>query len=122
MSYKCKDLITSEERAQAANTKPKTLREIFSNLKIYVEVRTGSDNRSAGIKNRLLRDGITVNEKLYKDTTHVIFKDGLLSTYKTARKFGIPVTTILWYDSICAQRRLIDCEKFKISNLERYER
>lgn len=86
-----------------------------------MEVRTGDDNRSAGIKNRLLRDGITVNEKLYKDTTHVIFKDGLLSTYKNAQKLGIPITTILWIDACTAQRRLVDPERFKISNLDRYE-
>lgn len=113
------DLVTMDERKPI---KPKSVREIFANCRIYVEVRTGDDNRSAGIKNRLLRDGIVVNEKLYKDTTHVIFKDGLLTTYKYAAKFGIPVTTILWIDACIAQKRLVDCEKFKISNLERYER
>lgn len=113
------DIITEEERK---SLKPKTTKEIFEKCKIYVEVRTGDDNRSAGIKNRLLRDGIVVNEKLYKDTTHVIFKDGLLSTFKNAVKLGIPVTTILWIESCVNQKRLVDPEKFKISNLDRYER
>ena len=112
------DLITEEERRPI---KPKTNEEIFANVRIYVEVRTGDDNRSAGIKNHLLRNGFTVNEKLYKDTTHVIFKDGLLSSYKNAMKLGIPVTTILWADACLAQKRLVDPEKFKISNLDRYE-
>lgn len=114
------DIITEEERN--ATIKPKSISEIFRNCKVYVEVRTGDDNRSAGIKNRLLRDGITVNEKLYKDTTHVIFKDGLLGTFKTAAKLGIPVTTILWLDACNVQKRLVECEKFPISNLDRYER
>lgn len=117
--HEMQDLITEEERKQI---KPKTNEEIFAKVIIYVEVRTGDDNRSAGIKNHLLRNGITVNEKLYKDTTHVIFKDGLLSTYKNAKKLGIPVTTILWADACLSQRRLVDPEKFKISNLDRYER
>lgn len=112
------DLITEEERRPL---KIKSIEEVFRDCKIYVEVRTGDDNRSAGIKNRLLRDGIVVNEKLYKDTTHVIFKDGLLSTYNKAIKLGIPVTTILWIDSCIGQRRLVDTVKFKISNLDRYE-
>lgn len=116
--HEAQDIITEEERKPF---KPKTIREIFADCKIYVEVRTGDDNRSAGIKSRLLRDGITVNEKLYKDTTHVIFKDGLLSTYKNAIKLGIPVTTILWIDACSAQRRLVSPEKYKISNLDRYE-
>lgn len=112
------DLITEEERKPY---KPKSIREVFENCRIYVEVRTGDDNRSAGIKSRLLADGIKVNEKFYKDTTHVIFKDGLLSTYKQAKKMAIPVTTILWVETCKAQRRLVDVTKFQISNLERYE-
>lgn len=112
------DLITEEERKPMV---PKTVQEIFQDCKVYVEVRSGDDNRSAGIKNRLLRDGINVNEKLYKDTTHVIFKDGLLSTYKNAIKLGIPVTTVLWIDACKTHKRLVDASKFKISNLDRYE-
>ncbi|KAG5678652.1 hypothetical protein PVAND_008308 [Polypedilum vanderplanki] len=112
------DLITEEERQPY---KPKTIREVFANCRIYVEVRTGDDNRSAGIKNKLLLDGIIVNEKLYKDTTHVIFKDGLLSTYKQAKKYGIPVTSILWIEECKAQRRLVDPSKFPIYNAERYD-
>jgi hypothetical protein len=112
------DIITAEERKPF---KPKTIREIFEKCRIYVEVRTGDDNRSAGIKAKLLSDGIKVNEKLYKDTTHVIFKDGLLSSYKQAKKLNIPITTILWIETCKAQRRLVDPSTFKISNLDRYE-
>ena len=113
------DLITEEERRPIV---PKTVPEVFANCKVYVEVRTGDDNRSAGIKNRLLREGISVIDKLNKGTTHVIFKDGLLSTYKNAAKLGIPVTTILWIDACISQKRLVDTDKFKISNIDRYER
>lgn len=115
------DLVTEEERMITEPPKPKTLREIFAGCCIYVEVRSGDDNRSAGIKNKLLTNGINVNEKLYKNTTHVIFKDGLLSTYNQAKKLGIPVTTILWIDTCKYQRRLVDPSKFTISNLDRYE-
>jgi hypothetical protein len=118
VAHEEQDLITEEERKPY---KPKSIREVFEQCRIYVEVRTGDDNRSAGIKSRLLADGIKVNEKLYKDTTHVIFKDGLLSTFKQARKMNIPVTTILWIETCKAQRRLVDVAKFQISNLERYE-
>lgn len=112
------DLVTEEERKPIV---PKTVEEIFKECKIYVEVRSGDDNRSAGIKIRLLREGINVNEKLYKDTTHVIFKDGLLSTYKNANKMRIPITTILWIDACKNHKRLVDPSSFEISNLDRYE-
>lgn len=69
----------------------------------------------------MLSYGIKVNEKLYKDTTHVIFKDGLLSTYKQAKKLGIPITTVLWIEACKEQKRLIDVTKFPIHNAERYE-
>lgn len=117
--HELQDLITEEERAPI---KQKTIEEIFANVKVYVEVRTGDDNRSEGVKAQLLRQGITVNQKLYKDTTHVIFKDGLLSTYKNALKQGCAVTSVLWFEACMNQKRLVDPAKFKISNLDRYER
>ncbi|XP_070497633.1 uncharacterized protein MCPH1 [Chironomus tepperi] len=112
------DIITAEERQPYV---PKTMKETFANCRIYVEVRTGDDNRSAGIKSVLLGEGINVNDKLYKNTTHVIFKDGLLSTYKQAQKMGIPVTNILWIDACRKQHRLVDPTQFPISNKERYD-
>lgn len=118
VAHEEQDIITDEERQPF---KQKTIREVFADCRIFVEVRTGDDNRSSGIKSKLLADGITVNEKLYKDTTHVIFKEGLLSNYKLAKKMNIPVTTILWIETCKAQRRLVDPSKFQISNLDRYE-
>ncbi|KAL7049475.1 hypothetical protein ACKWTF_003711 [Chironomus riparius] len=112
------DIITEEERQPY---RPKTMKETFANCHIYVEVRTGDDNRSAGIKSILLGEGIKVNDKLYRNTTHVIFKDGLLSTYKQAQKMGIPVTNILWIDACRKQHRLVDPSQFPISNKERYD-
>lgn len=112
------DIITAEERRPYV---PKTMKETFANCRIYVEVRTGDDNRSAGIKSVLLGEGIKVNDKLYKNTTHVIFKDGLLSTYKQAQKMRIPVTNILWIDACRKQHRLVDPSQFPISNKERYD-
>lgn len=118
MPHEEQDIISEEERQPY---KPKSIKEVFANCRIYVEVRTGDDNRSSGIRGKLMSEGIQVNEKLYANTTHVIFKDGLLSTYKQAKKLGIPVTTILWIDQCKALRRLVDPSKFPIYNLERYE-
>lgn len=57
------DIITAEERA---TSHCKTIQEILAGVCIYVEVRSGADNRSDGIKDHVASLGAKVNEKLYK--------------------------------------------------------
>ncbi|XP_065086287.1 mediator of DNA damage checkpoint protein 1 [Ochlerotatus camptorhynchus] len=112
------DIITAEERAMS---NCKTIQEIMAGVCIYVEVRSGADNRSDGIKDHVATLGAKVNEKLYKDTTHVIFKDGLLSTYLKAKKMNIPVVSILWIEACKRHMCLMNPDSFPISNKVRYE-
>lgn len=97
------------------------IREVFQKCRVYVEVKSGNDDRSGGIRNRLMKEGIEVDAKLNKGTTHVIFKDGLLSTYKQAKKQGISIVNLLWVDACLKQKRLVDTDKYQISNQDRYE-
>ncbi|XP_052870700.1 uncharacterized protein LOC128276268 [Anopheles cruzii] len=110
------DIITSEEREG-----PRSIRDVLRDVVVYVEVRSGSDNRSNGIKQHIASLGARVNERLLKDTTHVIFKDGLLSTFQKAKKMNIPVVSILWIEACTRHTCLMNPSEFKISNLERYE-
>lgn len=55
------------------------------------------------------------------NTTHVVFKDGLLSTYKRAQSWNIPIVSILWIEACKVQRRLCDPTQFPISNIHMYE-
>ncbi|XP_058464127.1 uncharacterized protein LOC131438265 [Malaya genurostris] len=112
------DIITADERK---SPKPKTIQEIMSGVCIYVEVRSGADNRSDGIKDHVASLGAKVNDRMYRDTTHVIFKDGLLSTYQKAKKMNIPVVSILWIEACKRHMCLMNPEDFPISNQERYE-
>lgn len=57
--------ITAEERLQVANA-PKTIQEVMKNVVVYVEVRSGCDNRSDGIKKVIAELGATINDKLFK--------------------------------------------------------
>lgn len=114
------DLLTEEER----NIPPpvvKTLKEVMSRVKVHVEVRNGSDNRSEGIKKAAFDMGAKIHEKIYKDTTHVIFKEGLQSTYNKAKALKIPVVNVLWLDSCKKYNKIVDSKLFNISNLDRYE-
>lgn len=51
----------------------------------------------------------------------MIFKDGLLSTYKKAKNWGIPIVSILWIEACKKECRICDPSDYPISNLDRYE-
>lgn len=57
----------------------------------------------------------------FRDTTHVVFKDGLLSTYKKAKQMNIPIVSILWIEACKNELRLCDPKDYPISNLDFYE-
>ncbi|KAM7342186.1 microcephalin isoform 2-T2 [Cochliomyia hominivorax] len=100
---------------------PPSLQEIMRNIVVYVEVRSGEDNRSAGVRKVIEALGARVNLGLNRDTTHVVFKDGLLSTFKKATQMNIPIVSILWIEACKNQRRICDPKDYPISNLDRYE-
>uniref|UniRef100_A0A0K8V0H1 Microcephalin n=1 Tax=Bactrocera latifrons TaxID=174628 RepID=A0A0K8V0H1_BACLA len=100
---------------------PPSIEELMRDIIVYVEVRTGEDNRSEGVKKVISQLGARVNDKLLRDTTHVIFKDGLLSTYKKAKNWNIPVVSILWVEACKKKRMICDPNEFPISNIDRYE-
>ncbi|XP_017147375.1 uncharacterized protein LOC108159012 isoform X2 [Drosophila miranda] len=111
-------IISADER----NPKPPpSLQEVMSSVVAYVEVRSGNDNRSAGVKSVIADMGAQINDRLLRNTTHVIFKDGLLSTYKKAINWKIPVVSVLWLEACKSQRRVCEPEKFPISKLHKYE-
>ncbi|XP_043064197.1 uncharacterized protein LOC108093749 [Drosophila ficusphila] len=111
-------IITMEDR----NPKePPTLPELLKDIVVYVEVRTGNDNRSEGVKTIIAKMGAQVNNRLTRTTTHVVFKDGLLSTYKKATEWNIPVVSILWIEACKVQRKICDPSQFPISNIRMYE-
>uniref|UniRef100_A0A1Q3EZX6 Putative microcephalin n=1 Tax=Culex tarsalis TaxID=7177 RepID=A0A1Q3EZX6_CULTA len=112
------DIITEEERRTPTE---KTIQQVMAGVCVYIEVRSGADNRSDGIKDVVASLGAKVNDKLYKDTTHVIFKDGLMSTYQKAKKMNIPVVSILWIEACKRHLCIMNPANFAISNQERYE-
>lgn len=57
------DIITEEDRLAAI---PKTIQEVLKDVVVYVEVRYGVDNRTAGVKNVISRMGAKVNDRLLK--------------------------------------------------------
>lgn len=55
------DILTEEERRPIVE--PKNIQEVFKNVIFYVEVRTGDDNRTEGIKRIVSQLGAGVNDR-----------------------------------------------------------
>ncbi|XP_033235089.1 microcephalin [Drosophila pseudoobscura] len=111
-------IISADERTPKP---PPSLQEVMSSVVVYVDVRSGNDNRSDGVKSIIADMGAQINDRLLRNTTHVIFKDGLLSTYKKAVEWKIPVVSVLWLEGCKSQRRVCEPEKFPITNMHKYE-
>lgn len=56
-------IITAEERNPPP---PPTLSEILKDVIVYVEVRTGNDNRSEGVRTIIAKLGAQVNDRLLR--------------------------------------------------------
>ncbi|KAI9577834.1 uncharacterized protein LOC119641320 [Glossina fuscipes] len=115
------DVCDEEQSFQILQEEAPSLEDVMRNVVVYVEVRTNEDNRSAGVRKVIENLGARVNLTLLRDTTHVIFKDGLLSTYKKAKMWNIPIVSILWIEACRTQHRLCDPKDYPISNIDRYE-
>ncbi|XP_023216979.1 microcephalin-like isoform X2 [Centruroides sculpturatus] len=89
--------IINESKDHSAN-------DFLKDVIAYVEVRSGRENRSKVVENRLQQMGAKIVPRIRKSTTHVIFKEGRKSTRDIAVKKGIHLVSVLWVES-CRQRK-----------------
>lgn len=115
------EIVTDEERQQAAKTPQKTFQEVMDGVRVYVEVRSGREDRTEAIKAVIAGKGVKVNDRLLRNTTHIIFKEGRLSTYKTAQKWNIPIVSILWFEACKNCLTVMEPERFRPDGLDRFE-
>lgn len=113
------EIVSAKELEEVARTK--TIQEVMRAVVAYVEVRSGIDDRTDGIKSVLRALGAKISEKICKSTTHVIFKDGLLSTYQKAVKMNIPIVSVLWIEACKKHLILAEPKDFEIFNKHRYD-
>ena len=94
---------------------------VLEGVVAYVEVRTANENRSACVKSRLLSIGVKVSEFLNTSCTHLVFKDGSLSTYNKAKKLGLHIVSVSWIEACRNDCSRLPEANFPCSNRERYE-
>ncbi|XP_063701264.1 microcephalin-like [Culicoides brevitarsis] len=112
------DLVTADERAAAE--REITLEELFQGICLFVDVRTAEDNRSAGIQQFLKSRGIKVTTDL-SEATHIIFKDGLKSTFAKGKELNLPFVSLLWIDACRKFKSLVDYKNYPVFGIEKYE-
>ncbi|KFO62209.1 Microcephalin, partial [Corvus brachyrhynchos] len=69
-------------------------------ISAFVEVWSSSrtENYSKTFEQQLLDMGAKVSKTLNKHVTHVVFKDGRLTTWKKAQKMGVKIVSVLWVE------------------------
>ncbi|NXU33508.1 MCPH1 protein, partial [Drymodes brunneopygia] len=69
-------------------------------ISAFVEVWSSNrtENYSKIFKQLLLDMGAKVSKTLNKHVTHVVFKDGRLTTWKKAQKMGVKIVSVLWVE------------------------
>ncbi|XP_021406951.3 microcephalin [Lonchura striata] len=69
-------------------------------ISAFVEVWSSNrtENYSKTFEQQLLDMGAEVSKTLNKHVTHVVFKDGHLSTWKKAQKMGVKIVSVLWVE------------------------
>ena len=119
------ELISNHQLEEVENeelpaTQPSSL-FILQGTLVFVEVRTGSENRSACVISRLESMGANISDNLTSRCTHLIFKDGSLSIYNKAKKLGIHIVSVTWIEACRNDGTRLPEANYPCSNKERYE-
>lgn len=93
----------SSEQSTHSSTSDKSstvpFERILKNVIAYVEINSNGNDRSGGAKALLRSMGATVSENFTRDVTHVIFKDGLYTTYQRAKLLKVQLVSVLWLEA-----------------------
>ncbi|KAH8032509.1 hypothetical protein HPB51_025962 [Rhipicephalus microplus] len=78
----------------------------------FIEVRVGTEDVSSTFESVMTRLGATVRRHLGPTVTHVVFREGRVSTRKRALQLAIPMVGPLWVEECLANNRLASPERF----------
>ncbi|XP_071404555.1 microcephalin isoform X2 [Pithys albifrons albifrons] len=73
---------------------------VLEGVSAFVEVWSSNrtENYSKTFEQQLLDMGAKVSKTLNKHVTHVVFKDGRLTTWRKAQKMGVKTVSVLWVE------------------------
>ncbi|NWW82511.1 MCPH1 protein, partial [Climacteris rufus] len=79
-------------------------------ISAFVDVWSSNrtENYSKTFEQQLLDMGAKVSKTLNKNVTHVVFKDGRLTTWKKAQRMGVKIVSVLWVEKCQEAGVLVD--------------
>lgn len=87
----------------------------------YCEVRSKEGDRSSGIKAVMKAMGATVRDNFSRDLTHIVFKDGLFSTFQKAKLLKIHLVSVLWLEAVRRHKYRVPESKYPALGVEAYD-
>ena len=110
------------DKTRAAPSEPeRPERPVLEGVTVFVDFRTGADNRGASVKALAMELGATVSERLTSTVTHVIFKDGSLPNYKKAQRLGLHIVAFSWLDGSRKTGRRLEEKDHPSVSKEKYD-
>lgn len=100
---------------------PKDPSKVLKGVVAYVEVRRGEDDRTGGFRWKLKQLGASVSDTLNKKVTHVVFQEGLLSTFRKAKQLGTCLVSTHWVMACDESFTKVDETRYPIEKLSQYE-
>lgn len=103
---------------------PPTIKEIMKDVIVFVDCwsEDGKQSRSESIGRVIARFGVKVTDKLVQETTHIIFRDGLVSTFSKAKQWNIPLVTLLWFEDCKDHLTVADADLHLAFDTLKYEK
>ncbi|KAL3284459.1 hypothetical protein HHI36_018620 [Cryptolaemus montrouzieri] len=89
----------SSEQSSSSKNSALNFENILNGVKVYVEINSNGNDRSAGAKALLRSMGAIVRDQFTRDVTHVIFKDGSYQTYQRAKLLKVHFVSVLWLEA-----------------------
>lgn len=100
--------------------KPLPFDQLLRGVVAYCEVRSNGQDRSAGIKTMMRAMGAIVCEQLNTGVTHIIFKDGLYSTFRKAQGLKVHLVSVLWLDAVRRYKFRVPEAKYRALGVDAY--
>ncbi|XP_018026571.1 uncharacterized protein LOC108681994 [Hyalella azteca] len=108
--------------AAAVDAKLPATREILKGVTVFVDVRSSDgSNRSAAMRERLAALGADVRLKLTQDVTHVVFRDGLKSTYQVSTRRGLYLVSCTWVECCRQTGTRVPEVQYPSTSLHKYQ-
>uniref|UniRef100_T1INL0 BRCT domain-containing protein n=1 Tax=Strigamia maritima TaxID=126957 RepID=T1INL0_STRMM len=104
------NISTSDVTAQSAseNEQDRLLEKVVA----YVEVRAEDEDRSDAISHFLHLLGAKISKYFNRKVTHVVFKNGKLSTYKKAKLWGVHLVSVSWIERCKKSNSVVDASEY----------